>query len=172
MREFKDLICREANKISELNRAIHETYKNRTKNRTAWSKACSEFRNYHSEMQSFLSASYGKKNITCPELLEFIITFLELDPMFFRSGYYKEQMLKKLKKVDLDKEQILRLRKVMYSAVEERGSREYKGYCRLAPKLADSQLKQWLASILEKGKGSKRSRAELMLAQINRCTGT
>jgi hypothetical protein len=92
--------------------------------------------------------------------------------MYFRSGYIKEEMLRKIKRTTLNDKQKYRLRNLLYNAVEERASREYKKYCSLAPIVTDEAFNIWLTNIIENEKGSKKSRAELMLKQITNHSST
>ena len=97
----------------------------------------------------------------------FVIAFLEVDPLFFRSGYIKEEMLRKIKRSPLTPSQSDRLRSVLHHAVENRGSREFKGYCRLAAVIADEKLIGALETAAQYGEGARKSRAELMLQYVN-----
>lgn len=57
-------------------------------------------------------------------LREFATDFLEYDPMFFRSGYFKELLLDKLKRIGLRDSEKNRLRAVLIDAIKQRGHRE------------------------------------------------
>lgn len=134
MTDFRELIKSEAEIIARLHRRVYETCLNRKKDKQSWEKACLAFHSYTSELNYFLNRVYSEKEYADAELLEFVIVFLELNPMFFRSGYIKEEILRKIKRLRLTKKQADRLRNVLYDAVECRGTREFKAYCRLAVK--------------------------------------
>lgn len=138
--DFVGLIERESKIISALHMDIHTTFKNRSKDRETWSKACERFHSHVSAMDVFIDRIYDEPQFQDDEILEFGITFLELDPKFFRSGYIKEEILTKIKRSKLSKKQIARLRAVLLNAVENRGSKEFKYYCRLAGFIADSRF--------------------------------
>ncbi len=76
-------------------------------------------------------------------------------------------MLRKIKRSSLTKNHSNRLRSVLHLAVENRGSREYKAYCRLAVVIADKKLISTLETTINYGEGARKSRAELMLQYIN-----
>ena len=138
--DFVGLIERESKVISALHQDIHTTFKNRSKDRETWSKACERFNSHVSAMDVFINRIYDEPIFHDEEILEFGITFLELDPKFFRSGYIKEEILTKLKRSRLSNKQIARLRTVLLNAVENRGSKEFKYYCRLAGFIADTKF--------------------------------
>lgn len=69
------------------------------------------------------------------------IVFLEVDPWCFRSGYTKEKILHRLKRVDLSDEQATRLRVVVLHAVDGRDRREFRGYSKLARHVVDDGLR-------------------------------
>ncbi len=167
MRDFKHKIILEAEKINQLHKNIDKTLKNRGTNRAPWEKACKEFHSYTSELNELVNRVYEESEPKDTDVIEFILSFLEVDPVFFRSGYIKEEMLKKIKRVELTEKQIYRLRNVLYSAVESRGFREFKGYCRLAPIVTNNQLNEWLSKKINSSEGAVKSRAKLMLKQIN-----
>lgn len=167
MRDFKKLIQYEAEKLYRLNVNINEAYKKRSKDISHWKKACEEFHLYVSEIDPFLRRVYEDSEYTCDEQLEFVICFLEVDPIFFRSGYIKEEILRKIKRAKLTKNQMNRLRNILIQAVKDRGSREYKAYCRLAIRIADANLISSLESIFRNNEGALKSRAKLMLQYVS-----
>ena len=172
MENYKPLINTEAETMHMLHQRIHETFKNRGTNKGAWQKACKEFHSYQSQLNQLIDSVYETSSIQDPELIEFIISFLEVDPNFFRSGYIKEEMLRKIKRAKLTENQLIRLRTVLYSAVDHRGSREYKGYCRLASQIANPELIEWLENNSKGSNGAMKSRAKLMLNYIKKHNGT
>ncbi len=166
MSNIKDLIRRESKVIDKLHSRIHETFLNRNKDLETWKRACSEFHTYLSPMDSYIEKIYDDSLSNNAELIEFGISFLELNPMFFRSGYIKEELLRKLKQASLSPKQIIRLLGVLVESVENRGYREYRGYCRLAAFIADKKLIHTLECMANSEPNSRTSRAKLMLAHI------
>lgn len=81
----------------------------------------------------------------CPSLVEFALTFLEEDPMLFRSGYTKRHFAKRLGQYPLNAVQIARIDTVFRRAViEGAGLEEFRAYCKLAAKLRPDGLEDWL----------------------------
>ena len=163
---FEKLIQREAKEISLLRQNIHRTFRSRTKNRGAWIRACEEFHNYDSEMDTYIEQIYGNSKINDIEVLEFGLKFLELDPVFFRSGYIKEEILTKIKRSTLTKDQVDRLKSILFDSVERRGSKEFKYYCRLAGFISDERFVKQLESIENIVEGKGKYRAKRMLNTI------
>ena len=166
MSNYQALISQESEVMAKLHSQIHETFKNRDKDLTSWKNACEEFHSYSSRMDQMLERVYLEQIYSDKELQEFIITFLELDPMFFRSGYIKEEMLRKIKKSPISVKQKERLRLVLKDAVENRGTREFKRYCNLAIKIANPELVAYLTKVSNQGEGARKSRARLMLRYV------
>jgi hypothetical protein len=82
----------------------------------------------------------------CADLSEFALTFLEEDPMLFRSGYTKRHFAKRLGQQPMKPSQIARLHTVLRRAVlEGAGLEEFRAYCKLAARLQPDGLQDWLA---------------------------
>ncbi|WP_339074642.1 hypothetical protein [Teredinibacter turnerae] len=167
MIDFKQMIHREGEEIARLHSEVHETCKNRSKDLIGWKRACEKFHSYVSPMDKYIDIAYEEKCYSDFELLEFAICFLEVDPLFFRSGYVKEELLRKLKRTELNVGQIKRLNAVLEDAVDSRGSREFRAYCRLAAMIASEKLISSVGVIAKYGNNSRKSRANLMLSYID-----
>jgi hypothetical protein len=79
-----------------------------------------------------------------PEAIESAVTFLELNPLFHRSGYIKADLLRHLKRAQLSEDQKRRLRKVVIARVQGPDSREFRHYARIAPVITDASLRNAL----------------------------
>jgi len=84
------------------------------------------------------------------EDLDLLVEFLVADPVFFRSGYIQESVLRWVKRAPLEPDQAQRLRAVVLDAIERRHRQYFRRYCSLAraldtPDLRD-QVRQRLAS--------------------------
>jgi hypothetical protein len=167
MNQFETLIKSEAESISALHAKVHETFKNRNNNIENWKKACNEFRSYSSKMDPLMEQIYAKEKYVDQDLLEFAICFMQVNPMFFRSGYAKEVILKKLKRSKFSELQAEKLRQILIDAVKNRGTREYRRYCRLAPVVLNTWFYDTLKHFAHGNVGAIRSRAELMLTYLN-----
>ena len=161
MHNFKELIDKESKKLRQMHLDVHLTYSERKRYPEKWKKACHVFHNYISEIDPYINRVY-EEELMDTILQEFVIVFLERNPMFFRSGYIKQIMLTKIKRAPLKKYQKERLKLVVLNAVDSRPYREYRYYCRLAMSLLDIELISAVKYKIENGKGSKRSRAKMM----------
>jgi hypothetical protein len=99
-------------------------------------------------------------------MVEVLIQFLEEDPVFFRSGYWKEELLDHLKRYEHSKSNRARLQAVCLDAVDRRGRREFLRYCRLAAKIADPPFVALLEKRLAQNTVTACSRAARMLRAI------
>jgi hypothetical protein len=77
------------------------------------------------------------------------IEFLEKDEWTFGSGYAKADLIRLLRKLDLNPNQAERLRRVVLAVVDGRDRREFRHYCRLACKLDSPRLRDELTRRLE-----------------------
>ncbi len=82
---------------------------------------------------------------------EELIAFLERDPYTFRSGYCKEKILRRLKKVTLTDQQKTRLQAMLLVQVQKTPRREVREYCRLAIVLDQPELRRELELLEERG---------------------
>lgn len=117
MGHYDSTIKANERKINYLHTRIHETFKSRNKNahkRIEWQKACEEF---HAQYDALafpggFNGAYERMINGDPVAMEAGICFLECRPYFFRSGYMFKDILRKLKKAPLSKDQQERLKKV------------------------------------------------------------
>ena len=143
-----------------MNAAVEE----RHASREAWARWEDAAREWHEAMALLYSTEFwdsierlqnGDRSAIDPA-----ITFLEVDPWVFRSGYAKETILRFLKRADLNDEQAARLRQVVLAAVDVGDRREFRGYCRLARRVVDDDLR---LALLERLRSSDRGRARRAL---------
>ena len=158
----RELISSESRKLNHLHKEIGRHYLYRNKNPKPWKLACKDFHAYQSPIDSYIDKIFGSVTEYDSELIEFSILFLELDPRFYRSGYIKEEILRKFRKLEFSKKDNQRLRIVLLNAVERRAGREFKKYCSLYPQVKDEELEATLINI-SKNESSKGNRARLML---------
>lgn len=100
------------------------------------------------------------------EWRENAVVFLEVDPVYFRSGYDKAQLLRHLKRAELNGDHKRRLRKVALTAVEKARSVEFRQYCQLAARLASQEMAAGLAKLAGSPDALVGRRAKWMLEYV------
>jgi hypothetical protein len=99
--------------------------------------------------------------------LDLAIEFLEADPMFFRSGYMREDVLRYVGRVPRTEVQNERLRRAVLQIVDRRDGRDFRRFCALARHLDNDWLRSELARRIEGASLPIRRRARWMLAAMN-----
>lgn len=95
------------------------------------------------------------------------VQFLEEDPYFASTGYWKQYVIKSLRALDLPEDLVKRLRDVCLTVVDKGDRREFREYCRLAALIADeSMIEELIARRSSLKKGVAR-RSEWMLRYVN-----
>jgi hypothetical protein len=159
-----DRIRRAVELVEETQRRLNAAVEERHASREAWARWEDAAREWHEAMALLYSTEFwdsverlqnGDRSAIDPA-----ITFLEVDPWVFRSGYAKETILRFLKRADLNGEQAARLRQVVLAAVDAGDRREFRGYCRLACRVVDDDLR---IALLERLRSSDRGRARRAL---------
>jgi hypothetical protein len=91
------------------------------------------------------------------------VEFLEADPMCFRSGYIKADLLRFLKRMPLQEPQIRRLQKAVVRVVASRGGRELRHYVGLARQCFGPEFQQRLQVLASSDDDDVRRRARWVL---------
>jgi hypothetical protein len=94
-----------------------------------------------------------------PGAIETAIRFLEADPYAYRTGYAKEKIVRRLRRLELTAKQKARLGAVILHQVDQKDRREFRQYCLLAPSVDDDTLRQGLLARLRSGDSGRARRA-------------
>lgn len=149
-----DNLKKQTGRYGGLHQRVHETSQRRSESREAWAEweqACHDFHNYESPM-CFIESADGRKRLRSgdPALVEHSISFLELDPYVFRSGYAKAAIIRCIKRLPFTHAQVQRLQGVVLRAIDKCDRPEFRAYCRLAAAVAspafDSRIRERLDS--------------------------
>ncbi len=131
-----------------------------------WKEACRRYQKFDSPLHGLMQRCRDEDIANNPTLREFAIDFLECDPMFSGSGYFKERLLTSLKSVPVVRVERDRLNSVLISAVQQRGRREFKYYCRLAAAIYNEELIRELEPLMRVTDPAISARARRMDACI------
>ncbi|MCY2932086.1 MAG: hypothetical protein NTV86_21855 [Planctomycetota bacterium] len=153
-----------ATRIRELHERMRETFRLKPHG-AEHHAACEEFHRRYDEL-AFPGglkqglALLGKNDSAA---VAAAVAFLVADPRFFRSGYIKETILRRLKHVTLSKGHGEKLVRLAIASLDRGGRREYHGYARLAGALQCPALAQAAQARRESPDGEVRRRALEML---------
>lgn len=76
-----------------------------------------------------------------------ILDFLEADPVFFGSGYMKEELLGTLKKRSFQQHEVQRLQAIILNVVRKADRREFRRYCRVAATVDGERFREELRTL-------------------------
>ena len=103
-----------------------------------------------------------------PTGLESAVQFLEADPIFYRSGYVKQKLIRAIKTPMLTPEYVERLQQVILAVVDQRCDRDMGSYRNLAWKVYSPYLRAQLAQRVSSGTLDVRCRAKWMLEELEK----
>jgi hypothetical protein len=156
-----------AQTIDHLWRKVHETAERRgrsTADHDIWAKACEEFHRKYPDLmfpggyqrwKAFLARDSSE--------LDTAISFLEVDPRFFRSGYLKQIIWDRLKRAELNPKQEHRLEAIAHSYLHKRVQREFWHMARYIRRCGSTNFWEALESIATKRNGEPSMKANWLL---------
>lgn len=158
MSDFKSQIARHRDKLNELHERIHSTFKVRDRSeahKRRWEDACADFHGFRSEVDSCMDQVSVESLSEDKQIRQFVFDFLTVDPIYFRSGYEKENLLRLIKSLDLlDGEKDV-LRQTILRRVRNGALREFRRFCQLIPKIEND------AFVAELRKEAKSTNAQI-----------
>jgi hypothetical protein len=143
----KHLIATNADELNQMMSVINETFKERDDSLDhwlVWSKACTKFHENYGHL--FYPGSYERLQALKKgdaDAVETAISFLEVDPVYHRSGYTKEYIWRYIVRCPLETAQIERLQTIAMQYTRKRMRREFWYACRAMAKLGTNDF--WLA---------------------------
>jgi len=151
-----------AARLRELHDAIHRELPKRN---DAWRRACAEFDRSYDGLAFPGGLDRGLKELKIGDAyaVELAVAFLEADAMFHRSGYIKEEIIQRLKKAELSRNQIQRLGDAILHIVNDRDCREFRRYCQLARQVGTPKLAGELQSRAKGANAAVSRRAKWVL---------
>jgi hypothetical protein len=166
-----------AAELEKLKERVDEMFRERSKSpehAAAWQDAARAFYTAYDKLAfpGGLSVEFERLRAGDVTAIEMAIRFLEANPWFFRSGYYKADLLKMLRKHPLSDEQCARMRKVILERVRDRPVREIRAYARFAPKVSTPQFESEITNIAENANRHAARHAQLVLDCLKSARGT
>jgi hypothetical protein len=166
-----------AAQLEKLRERVDEMFRERSKSpehTAAWQEAALAFHTEYDKLAfpGGLSREFELLRAGDVTAIEMAILFLEANPWFFRSGYYKVDILKLLRKHPLSDEQCARMRKVILERVRGRPVREMRGYARFAPKVSTPQFEAEMANIAENANRHAARHAQWVIDCLKSARGT
>lgn len=95
-----------------------------------------------------------------------ILDFLEADPVFYGSGYIKEELLGALKKRSFQHHEVQRLQAIILGIVRKTDRREFRRYCRVATTVDDERFREELKALEVTDDPDLRRRSGWVLAAL------
>jgi hypothetical protein len=116
--DLRQQIHRNATTLRAMHARIHQTFATRgasPAHRQAWQDACATFQLSYDALAfpGGYEGAFDRLIAGDPHTMEAAITFLELRPYFFRSGYMHQKILRYAKRAPLSKPQAQRFRHVL-----------------------------------------------------------
>ena len=157
-----------AAELERLRERVHKMSRERAKSpghKAAWQEAARAFRESYDKLAfpGGLGREFELLSIGDAAAIEMAIRFLEANPWYFRSGYYKADILKILRKHSLSEDQCDRMRKLILERVRGRPVREMRAYARFSAKVSTPQFEAEIMDIAENANRHAARHAQLVL---------
>ena len=164
MKDYRGIISKNAARLRELNAEIKRTFKAEPHG-PAHHAACAAF---HSEYDALafpggLNVSLVSLKTGDPRVVDIAVQYLEVEPLFFRSGYISETILRYLKHVPLSSDQVTRLVNVIGNSIRNGGRRRFVNCARLAGVLNDDRIYSGALTLSRESAPETKRRAEHIL---------
>lgn len=169
MASFKSQILRHERAVNAAKARVRETVALRTRSDAdlrTWQEAC---RAFHAAFVGDLPwpADLSPEGLgRDAEARAFVFDFLAVDPIYFRSGYIKETLLRQVKKIALTRKEEAVLRDAILRRVHGRAYREFRHFCRLIPNIQDAAFVSALRSAAGSEDAGIRRRAAFALRYV------
>lgn len=133
--------------VGESHRHVISTFANRATDEQTWLSAAERANEDVAAFEERLLETEDRLRENDPGAIDQALAFLETDPWWFRSGYAKERLLRRLRPLTLNAEQERRSVQVVKSWVAGRPRREFRQLTRYARRF-DEELHLWVVQQL------------------------
>ena len=166
MPDFKTAIQAHETRVNELHKAVHETFAHRNESQRkhdAWTLAARQFREQHSEIDDMCDACLTNGLQNDPALRQFAFDYLSVDPYYYRSGYFVEKLLRRVRKLRLTQTEKEILQDLILRRIENRALRNFRRICNLIPLIESEGFRSRVSEQARSGNPDVRRRAEFTL---------
>jgi hypothetical protein len=143
MSGFQSMIVHHADRLNELQERVHATFKERDRSEShtrAWKDACLEFHRLRTEVDKYTDGVTAEAMLRDKRIRQFVFDFLSVDPIYFRSGYEKERLLRALKSLELSEREKAVIRETILRRVRDGALREFRRFCQLVPRIQNDDF--------------------------------
>ena len=143
MAKYKDVITRHEKELNRLHLELKTKAKlrnNCTSSKEAWHRAASDFHNFRTSVNDWLERIENEKVCDWADAREFIFQYFAVDPVYFRSGYAKEMLIKKIKPCDINKQEAQTLRQLIIKRIKTKALRDFRKFCQLIPRIRTKEF--------------------------------
>ena len=170
-REVISEVERTENRLHQL---IHTTFATRDQGPQAWKEwqeAAAAWRAQRYPTDKLWEEGFvADLRASDPSAIEEAILYLEVDPWYFRAGYLKERVIRRLKSANLKPRDRKRLWNVVWNVAAGKNRREFRDYCSLAAAVGDSDLIRQLEAVSPDQDAAAKGKFTYLLAYLRRNT--
>jgi hypothetical protein len=164
---MRGLITANAARLRELHDELHRAFREHPHG-PAHQAACHAFRSNYDQLAfpGGLEAGLVRLKALEPDAVEIAIRFLEADPWFFRSGYIKEEIIRRLKHAPLTTAQRASLRAVVIRSVVVERTGLPRRLATLAPVVDSPEFRKEIETVAESSDRRIQLRAKQVLHNL------
>lgn len=166
MTNFKSAIQAHETHLNEMHARVHETFKQRDQSRwkyDEWTNAARRFREARSEIDEMCDSCISDGLKVYPMLRRFAFEYLSVDPYYFRSGYFVEKLLRRVKKLKLTDGEKHILQELVLRRIRARALRNFRHICRLIHLIETKEFLAEVSFLARSDNPNVRRRAEFAL---------
>ena len=136
-------------------------------NMRAWQDACAAWHGYRSILDTFWRPeALQQLEQGDPELLELALGFVEANAFYFRSGYLKQRLFRRLRRMKLTETQRQRVLAGVLGALHSQRGEGWSDFCLLAAAFADAAFVAAVSEFVSHRDAHVARRARILLKHL------
>ena len=170
MPDFKALIEHHEKQSNQLHAALFKAFKRKDISDHAykdWQNAAKACRDFGTEIDDLVIQTQNPDTIITPLLRDFIFSYFEVDPFYFRSGYMMERMVRRAKKLALTEAEKQIIQTLLLKRIDTKALRNFRDICRLIPMIETEGFCNEINKRRSFDDQSVRHRAEFAISYCN-----